>query len=174
MLMSDEKVSDLSEKFNIKALLEQASARAAQGPETDADMDDDGGRQHGVPSLDKLTPLPKPGDAYIAYARPTNLPVPTIFFIKSDGTVWGHPYANRAEGPHLVPADDAGKGWMIVLRFSGLVPTEAILTGRRLDALHNYLGDQRIRWVRELPKGKTATDPDAPVITGIIVKELER
>ena len=169
---ADGKVIDLPEKFSIRTLIDQAAARPAGEAETvPAEENDDG--PEGVPALDKVPPLPRPGDPYKAYARPAGRAVPTLFCIMADGTIWGFPYANRAEGPHLVPAGDAGKGRAIVLQFSGIGPVEIRLNGRRLDQLHNYLGHHRMVWVREFPKGRVMADPDAPAITGIDIIRLE-
>ena len=71
-----------------------------------------------LPPLDKLTPLPKPGDPYKAYARPDNQMLPTLHLLKSDGQKWGFPYSCRVEGPHMLFSDDPGKGAVIVLASS--------------------------------------------------------
>ena len=172
---SGEKVIDLSNKISIEALIKKAAARAADEEEAPADFDgeeDDG--LDGVPSLEKLTPLPQPGDPYKAYARPSAKPLPTLCFLKNDGTVWSYPYACRVEGPHLVPAGDAANNLVVVLKFSGIAGTEVTLSGRKLELLVNLLGYQRIAWVREQAKAKIGKDSDEPVITGILIKELGR
>ena len=124
--------------------------------------------------FEQLSPLPTPGDPYKAYARPSNRPLPSLSLLKADGTVWTYPYACRVEGPHLVSAEDAAKHWVVVLKFAGLVGIEVMLYGRRLEQLTNYLAYHRIAWVREQPKGKIVQETDAPVVTGISIKELER
>ena len=169
------KVVDLAEKFNIKELLEQTAARREQEKEaaaseppkqTEAGVDT-------VPSLEKLAALPKPGDhPYKAYARPDSQMLPTLHLLKSDGQKWSYPYSCRVEGPHMLFPDDPGKGGIIVLRFAASVSVEVLIAGIRLDELHNYLGDHRIRWVREFPHGKMVVDDTIPMVRNIIVRPV--
>jgi hypothetical protein len=170
-----EKVIDMSSKFSIDALIKNATARAAENPNAEAEPGDDpDDGANGVPSLEKLAPLPRPGDPYKAIARPASKPLSTLHLIKADGTIWSYPYSCRVEGPHLVYADDAAKTLVVVLKFSGLVGTEVTLSGRKLEQMVNFLGHHRIAWVREQAKGKIAKDGEGPVITGIHIKTLER
>ena len=165
----------LPAKFNIEDLIKQAKAQAAEdGEAASATAEEEAGEPEGMPSLDRLMPLPRPGDPYKAYARPANAPLPTLCLLKSDGTVWSYPYSCRVEGPHLVPAKDSAKNLVLVLRFSGIVATEITLAGRKLEQLTLYLGHHRVGWVREMAKGKLGQDDGGPVITGIAIKELER
>lgn len=169
--MAEDKEIDLGEAFGIKLIPGQAPARgrrAADPLPVDGDADDD------LPAMDELSPLPRPGDPYVPYARPANRPLPTLFLIKADGSVRGYPFAGRAEGPHLVPASEAGKGWSIVMRYWGIPPAEVVMSGRKLDNLVNLLAAGRVAWVRELPEGKLPANLDGPVVTAIIVREAER
>src|SRR5258707_1210853 len=138
----------LDKKFNIDSLLKQAAARAAEDsePDIESDHDDD---ESDVPSLDKLSPLPRPGDPYKAYSRPPARPVASLSLLKADGAVWTYPYSCRVEGPHMVPAKDADNSLVVVLKFSGLTGIVVTLTGRRLEQMTNYLAAHRIAWVRE-------------------------
>jgi hypothetical protein len=172
----DGKVLDLAEKFSIKELLERKATRreehqeAAAAPER---PDAAGLGREGMPPLDELSALPKPGDAYKAYSRPANQMLPTLHLLAADGQKWSFPYSCRVEGPHMLfLPEEPGKGAVLVMRFSASVPVEVVMAGIRLDDLHNYLGDHRIRWVRELPQGKPVIDPTIPVIRSIIVRPL--
>lgn len=118
---------------------------------------------------DDLTPLPN-GSEYRAHARPDNKPVPTLRLLTADGQIRGFPFANLDSIDLL--GDDAGKGLLIVLRFSGMANVEVRMTGRKLDTLYNYLGYHRIAWIRQLPKGKIAVDARATVIDGIEIKPV--
>jgi hypothetical protein len=173
---SEEKVIDMNSKISIEALIKKAQARAADEEEAEPDSggDDEDVLDGGVPSLEKLMPLPQPGDPYKARARPSSKPLPTLFLLKNDGTIWSYPYACRVEGPHLVPAGDAAGNLVVVLKFSGITATEVTLTGRKLEQLVNQLGYQRIAWLREQAKGKISKDADQPVITGIVIKDLAK
>ena len=175
---SEEKVIDFAGKFGVADLMKRAKARqhaetespghavseAEPEPIDDAAPDD-------LPSLEKLTPLPKAGDAYKAHARPASRSMPTLYVVRADGLVRGFPYGDLY-GPDLVPGDDAGKGPMIVMRFARF--ERVTLAGRNLDTIHAYLGSHRMPWVRELPRGKTPAERDAPVITSVSIEEIER
>ena len=125
-----------------------------------------------MPSLDKLSPLPGPGDPYKAFARPSHQMLTTLFVIRGDEKR-GFPFGDL-DGPDMLPGESANQGPVIVMRFARIFPTEVILIGRNLDELYNYLGDHRIRWVRCLPEGKMIKDRDVPVITEIVVRPLKR
>jgi hypothetical protein len=172
----DGEVKNLAGKFSIKELLEQTATRREQQRETSPAelLDPAQPDRDSVPSMDKLATLPKPGDhPYKAYARPDNQMLPTLHLLKSDGQKWSFPYSCRVEGPHMLfLPEEPGKGAVIVMRFAASVPVEVILAGIRLDDLHNYLGDHRIRWVRELPEGKMIIDGTIPVVRNIIVRPL--
>jgi hypothetical protein len=155
----------LPEKFDIEGLIRQAAARAGE-QETANEPEGDG-----LPTLEQLSPLPRPGDPYKAFSRPSNKQLPTLSLLKSDGTSWSYPYSCRVEGPHVVPANDAASNLVVLIKFSGLTGIE--VTGHQLDAMSNYIAHQRIAWVREMPKGKFPPEPNAPVVTGIFVKTLE-
>lgn len=126
-----------------------------------------------LPPMEDMTPLPQAGDTYEACARVANQMVPTLYLILGNGDVRSFPNSARVEGPDLVAADSPGGGLMIVLRFAGITGTEVRIVGRNLDRLHVLLGDQRIRWVRELPKGRDFKAEGVPVITGISVMRVE-
>src|SRR5450759_777407 len=80
---------------------------------------------------DDFVSLPQPGSPYDeAYSRVSNKPVPTLRFIIGD-TIRGFPYANYDSIDWLLP-DKPGDSPSIVIRFTGLVPREAIIPGRVL------------------------------------------
>jgi hypothetical protein len=166
----------LSEKVDLEKTIQLAMARAATGGQSPSDdgADSEGEENSSVLPFERLSPLPTPGDPYKAYARQSNRPLPSLSLLKADGTVWTYPYACRVEGPHLVPADDAAKNWVVVLKFAGLAGIQVMLYGRRLEQLTMHLSYQRTAWVREQPKGKLLPESTEPVVTGITIKEVER
>jgi hypothetical protein len=170
------KLINRPEKFSIQRLLEEKAPRLADPGEavTVAEPPGDAGSiEDALPPMDELAPLPKPGDPYKAYSRPANQMLPTLHLIKGDGQIFSFPYSCRVEGPHMLSLPEApGKGAVIVMRFSASVPVEVMLAGIRVDELHNYLGDHRIRWVRELPPGKVVTDAKIVVVRNIFVQPL--
>ena len=166
----DDHVIELHQKVGVAELMKRSAAKrgadtAGANPPTPAEDAESGAEA--LPSLDELAPLPKPGETYKAYARPANQRVPTLYLILGDGKKRGFRYSCLVEGPDLLPDPDPGKGVVIVLRFSASTIVDVLLPGRNLDELHNCLGDDRIRWVRELPKGKPVKDDGSPVVTGI-------
>jgi hypothetical protein len=121
---------------------------------------------------DDFPTLPLPEDAYKAHSRPGNKPVPTLHFVMGD-TIRGLPTANYDSIDWLVP-DKPGASPAIVMRFSGIVPREAVITGRNLFGLFKLLSDHRVAWVRALPKGRDfIKDPAATVVTGIVVNRIK-
>lgn len=175
---SEEKVLDFAGKFGVAELLKRTKARQdaetaeAGKPEPEPQpADDTDAAPDDVTAPEKLTPLPKPGDPYKAHARQSTRAVPTLFVVRADGSTRGFPYGDLY-GPDLVPGDDAGKGPAIVMRFARF--ERVTLAGRNLDTIHAYLGHHRMPWVRELPKGRTPAERDAPVITGVTIEEIER
>jgi hypothetical protein len=174
----EEKVLDFGGKFGVAELLKRTKAMPPPAeaptvkpePEAEPAEETDTGTD-GATALEKLTPLPKPGDPYKAHARPEKRAVPTLFVVRADGSVRGFPYSDLY-GPDLLPEGDAGKGWSIVLRFARF--EQVTLSGRNLDTIHAYLGHHRIAWVRELPKGKLQAERDAAVITGVSIAAIDR
>jgi hypothetical protein len=122
-------------------------------------------------ALDDFASLPQPGSAYdAAHSRASNKPVPTLRFVMGDA-IRGLPYANYDSIDWLV-ADKPGASPAIVIRFTGLVPREAIIAGRHLLKLYDLLSHHRVAWVRELPKGKDFMDGKATVITSITIRPI--
>jgi hypothetical protein len=121
-------------------------------------------------AADDLAPLPRPGDDYKAHARAANKPVPTLRLLLCNGSIRGFPMG------HLdsidLEIDGPGQSPVIVLRFAGLEPSEVRLEGRRLDALYDLLGYERIAWVRELPRDKATNE--RTVVSGISIRTIER
>ena len=63
--------------------------------------------------------------------------------------------------------EKAGGEPVIIMLFMGAVPEEVVISGRNLMQLFDYLGDHRIRWVRQMPKGRDFAEAGEPVVTGI-------
>lgn len=112
------------------------------------------------------SPLPGPGDAYKAYANVSNKMETTLRLILDGGTVRGPAYANLDSVDWLIE-DKAGGEPAIILLFMGAVPKEVVISGRNLMQLFDYLGDHRIRWVRQMPKGRDFAEAGEAVVTGI-------
>jgi hypothetical protein len=126
----------------------------------------------GSPASDDFASLPQPGSAYdAAYSRASNKPVPTIHFVIGD-SILGLPYANLDSIDWLVP-DKPGASPAIVMRFTGLIPREAIINGRNMLRMYDLLSHHRVAWVRELPKGRDFKDNAATVVTGIAVNRIK-
>lgn len=173
--MSDEDVIDLPSEFlpeavrremakrRREAIAPPAAAAVPQPVEAGPEM---------LPPIDALSPLPSPGDPYKAYARPANQMVPTLFVLTGDGKIWGFPYSARMEGPHMLPGEP-GQGDCIILRLNVGVLVQVTLAGQCLDELLNYLADHRIRWVREVPKGRIVQAGGMPVISRVVIDRAE-
>lgn len=115
--------------------------------------------------------LPQPGDSYdAAYSRPANKPVPTLYFLLGD-QVRGLPYASL-DSIDWQPSEKPGAGPAIIVRFAGIVPRVATVTGRNIYGLVGLLGTHRITWLRELPKGRDFKGEGATVITGISIERI--
>jgi hypothetical protein len=115
--------------------------------------------------------VPQPGSPYdAAHSRASNKPVATLRFVSGD-TVRGLPYANFDSIDWLSP-DKPGASPAIVIRFTGLIPREAIIAGRHLLRLYDLLSDHRVAWVRELPRGKDFMGKGQTVVTGITIRRI--
>jgi hypothetical protein len=148
---------------SIRALLDAKSLEADVETEAEA----------ALPPSDKLTPLPKPGDAYLAHPSPHGpKAVITLYFLRADSSIRGFPYLNL-DSIDLLPDPKPGNGPVIVVRFAGITPTEVTISGRNLDRLFDYLGQHRMPWVRELQPKWDFREAGEPVITGIAIKPIE-
>jgi hypothetical protein len=171
--MSDDDVIDRPADHLPEAIRREMARQKRQG-DGKSDVDPPAEPERGpepVPSLERLSPLPVPGDPYKAYARPENKMVLTLVVLTGDGRKWGFPYSARMEGPHMLPGE-AGQGDIILLRFNVGLLVQLTLCGQMLDELHNYLADHRIRWVREAPKGRIVKPGGIPIITRVAVERV--
>ena len=116
--------------------------------------------------------MPKPEHDYVAHARKSNNAETTLHFMGRDGYFRGWAWGDY-NGIDLAPPVDAGSGPAVVLYFAGRRPVEVTIEGRHLDGLHVALGDNRIRWIREMPAGTVVKDTKEPVITRLIFREPE-
>jgi hypothetical protein len=149
-------------------LLPGPGSRAATARQVDMDPETEA-ESH---PPDDYAALPQPGSPYVAHARASNKPLPTLRFIMGD-TIRGLPYANL-ESIDWQVADKPGASPAIVLRYTGLIPREAVITGRNnLLRLYDLLSNHRVAWVRELPRGKDFLDAAATVVTGIAVERIK-
>jgi hypothetical protein len=119
---------------------------------------------------DDCAALPQPGSDYHAHSRASDKPVPTLRFVIGDA-IRGLPNANY-DSIDWLPPERPGGSPSIVLRFTGLVPREAVIAGRNLLKLYDLLSNHRVSWVRELPKGKDFLDKGMTVVTSITVGRI--
>jgi hypothetical protein len=122
------------------------------------------------PVADDFATLPQPGSTYDAHSRPSNKPVPTLLFVIGDA-IRGLPNANY-DSIDWLPPERPGGSPSIVLRFTGLVPREAVIAGRNLLKLYDLLSNHRVSWVREVPKGKDFLDKGMTVVTSIKIGRI--
>jgi hypothetical protein len=116
--------------------------------------------------------LPRPGDDYLAHARPGNKTEPMLCFIRSDQSLEILSYGHLAR-VRLLPCPAQGGGQSLLLRFVEAVVTEVRLEGRGLRTLPDYLRQHRIAWIRELPGGREFGQADS-VVSRIDIVEGER
>ena len=160
----------LRERTRPKSTLLDGPGRAPAARQTTVEMP--GGSESDSPGSDDIASLPLPGSPYdAAHSRASNKPVPTLRLIMGE-TIRGLPYANYDSIDWQVP-DKPGASPAIVIRFTGLVPREAIISGRNLLKLYDLLSHHRVAWVRELPRGKDFKDAAETVVTGIVVNQIK-
>lgn len=166
--MSDEKVLEFAGDHlpdAVRREMERHKREKETGPLTEEESP-------AGPELEVESPLPTPGDPYKAYSRPANKMVPTLNVLAGDGRRLGFQYSSFIEGPHWLP-DEAGAGEIIVVRLNVGVVAELRLFGHNLGEMHVYLGDHRIRWVREVSKGRIIRPGGVPVITSFKIEQAQ-
>ena len=113
--------------------------------------------------------LPKPGDRYRAYGCWKNYEPPSIAFVFPDGSITALSYATLG-GHRFRPLGDpwdCDGDCEIVLTFGGPGDvTEVVVTGRSLYGLVWDIGEHRVDWIWELPKGRAVAD-GSPVVRSI-------
>ena len=154
-------------KFSIDEMLSTPEASAE--PEAEARLPEP---VKPIAAVEDSEFLPAAGDPYKAHARQSHKPEPTLHLLLRDGTYRGFSWGNY-DSIDLLPGAEPGDGPVLVLRFAGIMAREVLITGRNLSKLHVYLGQQRIAWVRELPAKRGFADPQAAVITGLLVRPVE-
>jgi hypothetical protein len=147
-------------------LLDFGKPAVTRGPDAAAEAPPD------ILAIDDLAPLPQPGDAYKAYARPDNKSLLMLRFLLRDAAVDGFAYSDLRH-TRMQPGDDPGGGPVLVLRFVEAVVTEVRIEGRHLEVLSDLLAYHRVAWLREMPPGKMHHEKNAAVITRITIRVLE-
>lgn len=122
---------------------------------------------------DKVDPLPKPGDAYKVHGRHGNKPDVTLHFVLKDYSYEGFSYGD-CERVRLVAKETPGTAPVLIVRFSGSVVTEAVIEGRHLHGLYNWIGLHRVPWIWEHPSPAQFTDDNATLISRITFRQIER
>lgn len=117
--------------------------------------------------------LPHAGDRYQAYGCWDRFDPTTITFVFPDWSIKSRSYA-RFRGHRSRPL---GEPWdcdgdcEIVLTFAdSREVTDVVLTGRNLYHLVWDLGERRVNWIWELPKGRAVAD-GSPVVRSIEFRE---
>jgi hypothetical protein len=159
---------DLLARVRPKSTLLEMKPATARRPEPDAAVE----ASPDVLALDNLVPLPQPGDAYKAHARPDNKALLMIRFVLRNGSVVGFAYSDM-RNTRMEPGDDPGGGPVLVLRFVEAVISEVRIEGRHLEVLADLLAYHRVAWLRELPPGKMNHEKNVAVITRIAIAALE-
>ncbi len=145
-------------QFSIREMLAQPPAAAPRPAEP----------QDSLPPMEDLSPLPGPGTPYSAHARASSRPLPLLVLLFPDASARGFSYSNLETLDCLCL--EPGQGPSIVAVFTGILPLEVTITGRRLDALYSYLGHHRLHWIRVLPQGRDFQTQDATVVTSISIR----
>lgn len=157
-------------KFSIQEMLRDAASKpgreGADAPEAD------GPSAKALPALDDLTPLPRPGDPYKAFARPQMKPPATLHCLMGDGSMRGFAWSGY-DSIDWRPGEGPGEGPIVVVRFAGIFSREVAITGRHLEVLHHYLGTMRVAWIRVQPAGKILKDDGSSVITGMVIRHVD-
>lgn len=125
-------------------------------------------QKNDLPELEKLSPLPHPGDPYQAHSRADRKPLPTLRFVLRDGSFEGFAYGDMRRF-RMMPSADPGSGPVIVLVFVEEERTEVRIEGRNLDKLFDLIGYHKISWVRELPPKLGFIDANEAVVTRITI-----
>lgn len=124
-------------------------------------------------SPEMMSPLPLPGDAYVAHARIANGPVSTLFFLPKGQLPDGLNYSHL-ERVRMVEPEKPGGSPHLLLRFWCSVIVEVRIEGRNLLGLCDYLGRHLIHWLREHPTGHDDGDDAAVFIRRITIREAAR
>lgn len=124
-------------------------------------------------SLDSFNP---DHENYQAYARPSPHQVPSVNFISRDLSVrtcfYAHLDTDHPGGCQFIPSA-LGKGNVLKLQFAGArAVIEVTLEGRKLWHLYEYLVQERMLWVYELPEARDFEEDDKPVVHSIKFRNL--
>ena len=151
---NDAELGSESEKAFLEMLDASITPAKVKEPETEPLED--------TAAWEMLSPLPRPGDPYVAFSRISSRPVPTIFFL--GGNMLPNGYANSGfERVYFEEGSSSGDGPVLVVRFHGSVVTEVRIEGRNLIPLATHIGRQLVQWVRERPPG-IAEEPEARTV----------
>lgn len=116
--------------------------------------------------------IPDIGDPYRAHGRLANKPELMLGFIGQGVPLDAFAYADLRR-VRVLPPLTAGEGLRLVLRFVEAEVTQVELYGRNLLTLADHLRRHRVPWIRELPAGRTISDPVAVVITRMVIGPAE-
>jgi hypothetical protein len=157
-------------KFSIRDMLAQPIEAAEAGPNGDPPPATAAEPDVELPPLDDISPLPGQGDAYKAYSRASNKPVPSLVILMADASARGFSYANL-DTMDLVASADPGQGPEIVLTFCN--NKEVRLEGRNVDLLYTYIQFHRVSWIRVRPPSRDFIPAGETVITGAKISKLD-
>lgn len=122
----------------------------------------------GDDAAERVDPLPRPGIAYAAHAKPRARPEMTLFLVDREYLPDGFAYADLRRC-RMVGASEPGKGPVLVLRFTD---AEVRIEGRRLFSLCHLIGLHVMPWVWEHPSPGDFKDDQETLIRKITVKEI--
>ncbi|WP_152053054.1 hypothetical protein [Tautonia marina] len=120
--------------------------------------------------IDEDGRLPGPGDPYEAHGRVSARPRLTLHCLLEGGRRRGFAWSNY-DGISLEPPGRDGSGPAVIVHFAGRQWIDLVIEGSNLLTLYDWLGEQKIGWIRECPPGRGPNGPDAVSIRKITVRD---
>lgn len=159
-------------KSSILDTLDRMQAGPEPKPEPEPERESEA-ELHSPATLADSDLVPQPDDPYKAHARPSNKPEVTLHILLANGDYEGFAWSGYTR-VRRVRSEKPGVGPVLVLRFTDPEIKEVWIEGRNFATLHVYLGQNRIAWLRELPRGMMLRDAEEPVITSVEIRTLEK
>ena len=107
--------------------------------------------------------LPQPGDAYEAYGVSGEFLPFMLTIVFAEGPVEGFAYADL-ERMQFRPEGEDGEGEGTITLVFGESLGAVVVTGLHLSRLFFEIGNHRVHWLWEWPKGRAAVADNAPVV----------
>ena len=125
----------------------------AAGPVETVDED-----ESGLPSLDD--------SEYQAHARASNKPVFSLHFVNMAGEVRSFQYVHLDSNSHFTAE-------RITLQFMGMEPVRAVIDGRNLWKLYDYIHQHRMAWVMECAPKRDFSKDGETIVTRISIALID-